>query len=1515
MKSGIKKIIPRKFSQPKKVAETGAESTSSADSELDIPGGSTPKGIQTLPSASPETPVVHGVALPQPPSVMSDCSTESSAKLKSHLSNVKKSLDDVMGSRYSGKNKVERTASSSTPPADHVPLEHVRKLTDTVVDMLRDMSKSQNSSDVYLDKSILEKQAKKYVGSGSDSLSQGSGDTSSIKESEISAKTALLKAQFLPQPEYLGDDVLPFYMDNDSVLSSETGGDPDFAFIPKTLKKRVKINWPGLIVYVLYIVAFIAYITIRSIYTMDLGSSLWYGIIVLLSEVLGAFAVLPYGLCLVLKVDDPVPEAVSRASQGLPAYTALNYHIRVLIPCYKEPLDVVTRTFLASMYAALPLNCKRTVYLLDDGKDPEKKEFVRSLNMPNAVYISGRKRAKGEMNGKSCNINNAMRHIYPGDDLEIPSNEVICVFDADQVCNADFFSKTVPLLDGGEDVAMILTPQAFSNLNHDGDIFNHANVHFWDYTQPGYDALGLISCTGTNFLLRANAFKDAGWFPEWTLTEDFALGIELKRRKWQCRYVDEYLALGEAPEEIRNCFQQRSRWAKGHFQLFSNPKRNPTFGKGAEGLSLLMRWMYGSVALSYFSAFIGTPLLMLVPLVTVWFGVFPIVINLWCAIAVTIYYPCTMFVMYYTRSLRHFKSMWFAAVANSILWWAFLKALYRATIGRWFAGTIVFKVTAKGLQKLSNLPIRDVWMATVWFIFSLVSLIFGLITYIRGDVTDTPLAISIIFIAYNMIPLYLLLQYAVYRQPMVYNLVCRLMMYTSTVLSLLGVVLVWLLYPRAYNYGDALTNSLFFMDTQRLGQLPDDFRVPWRHSAYLSEARSPVYLAENINDTLPLNDFGAFGDDFGTFDSMGVFGFGRKLRQDGGAADAFAAAADSMLNADSGSDDASTAEASPGFDPFAIQDTLTENLEPVENTPFTGSSSLFDVGVGSDPLAADPFAAGGAATTDPFAVTTDPFAAGGATTADPFAATADPFAAGGAGMADPFAATADPFTAGGSSSDPFGDFGADPFGSPSTPSDPFTNPSDPFGGMGGFGGGFGDPFGGMDPFMDPAAMELKLATPEPWDLSGGWVTGMEGGNIKSTSPIAFTTAVLSWGFMGFQDAFEKVAQSKSLLESVRVGADYLLKVHRRTPSGQALLVSRVGDAEKEVEKWYRPEDGKPRDAIAVDMSSKEGGYGADLGGSVAAGLAAASSLFMDHNDTAYSNTLLSKAREVYEDSTKAKYKFNRADYNQSELYNSTCMYDDLAWAASWLYKVTKEQRYLEDVYDHYIHYLEKEGSSTAWKYAFDWDNVFWPTNILMAQETGNATFVKHSEEYLRSWMCANNAANYTKRGRAYNAFSAPLGSTANVAMTAFMYADLIEEESAAKSQAYRCWGLSQVRYMMGDAGRSMVIGQGHNPPKRTQDRGAACPAKPNVCNRVTSYLSPEPDTYTLTGALVHGAAKSDYYIDDRTNDAARVGVETNAGWVGALGGAAMLPDGMWEICLQQFGIYREDPICGSFVTL
>lgn len=65
-------------------------------------------------------------------------------------------------------------------------------------------------------------------------------------------------------------------------------------------------------------------------------------------------------------------------------------------------------------------------------RSAEKAEWVRQVNSPELVYVSGRVRQPGEINGKSGNLNNALNQIYPPD-VEIPLDEVICVFDADQV--------------------------------------------------------------------------------------------------------------------------------------------------------------------------------------------------------------------------------------------------------------------------------------------------------------------------------------------------------------------------------------------------------------------------------------------------------------------------------------------------------------------------------------------------------------------------------------------------------------------------------------------------------------------------------------------------------------------------------------------------------------------------------------------------------------------------------------------------------------------------------------------------------------------------------------------------------------------------------------------------------------------------------------------------------------------------------------------------------------------------
>ncbi|KAK9857954.1 hypothetical protein WJX84_008696, partial [Apatococcus fuscideae] len=557
--------------------------------------------------------------------------------------------------------------------------------------------------------------------------------------------------------------------------------------IEKKYKQRNRINWLGSSVFFIYLVAFCFYMWIRVTKTLDLGQFVAYGIAILVIEIMGATATVIYGLNLILRpVYETFPDDPENPGRPLVDHP---YHIRVLIPCYKEPLEIVGRTATAALDAELPRTCQRTVYLLDDGKDAAKRKWCMQMGSE-MVYVSGRRRAPGEMNGKSANLNNAMRQIYP-EGVPIPLNEMVCIFDADQVANPDFFLKTVPLFDAGDDVGMVLSPQAYHNLKQHADIFNHANVHFWEYAQPGYDALGFISCTGTNFLTRSCAFREAGWSPEYTLTEDFALGMELKKCKYHCRYVEEYLAVGEAPDQVRNCFQQRSRWCKGHFQIFLSRRHCPLFQRG---LSFFQRMMYCTGVWSYVVGAVTTPTYILIPLLTVWAGIFPIVVSQWAALGLTVYFAAQTLVLSYTKKVKHVEALWFASVSNSILWFTYVKACWRAAMSS-CGSSLTFKTTLKGAGKLMNTALGDLWMPGGCLIVLLITLGFGIAKLVQGQTIITTLSISVVWLIYAAIPPFLICWYTVAGRGTTLQFWCRVMFVLSYAASICAIALLWAVYP------------------------------------------------------------------------------------------------------------------------------------------------------------------------------------------------------------------------------------------------------------------------------------------------------------------------------------------------------------------------------------------------------------------------------------------------------------------------------------------------------------------------------------------------------------------------------------------------------------------------------------------------------------------------------------------------------------------------------------------------
>ena len=142
------------------------------------------------------------------------------------------------------------------------------------------------------------------------------------------------------------------------------------------------------------------------------------------------------------------------------------------------------------------------------------------------------------------------------------------------------------------------------------------------------------------------------------------------------------------------------------------------------------------------------------------------------------------------------------------------------------------------------------------------------------------------------------------------------------------------------------------------------------------------------------------------------------------------------------------------------------------------------------------------------------------------------------------------------------------------------------------------------------------------------------------------------------------------------------------------------------------------------------------------------------------------------------------------------------------------------------------------------------------------------------------------------AFRHQWGSLRNVLGPAFIiaqYGHAIRDIDPKKSGRYTCWARGQLRYALGDAGRSFVVGYGNNPPQRVHHRAASCPTVtgPWGTNSPTcdfsQFNSGSPNPQVLYGALAGGPDGGDNYSDHR-DDYVRneVAVDYNAGFTGVL---------------------------------
>ncbi|WP_249010338.1 glycosyltransferase family 2 protein [Conexibacter sp. DBS9H8] len=220
--------------------------------------------------------------------------------------------------------------------------------------------------------------------------------------------------------------------------------------------------------------------------------------------------------------------------------------VDVLIPRYDEPAEIVELTVAAA--AGLRGHDVR-VWLLDDGDDQEMADLA-------ARHGVGYLTRPSHEHAKAGNINHALGCV------DAP---YVAIIDCDHVVFPEFLEATLGHFEQDPRLAFVQTPQYYANGSQPGvpGAAWHQQTLFFGAIARGKDGLGATFCCGTNVIFRRAALDETGGFPTHSITEDFALSINLHERGWHTAYLPKVLASGLGPEDMAAYSTQQLRWARG----------------------------------------------------------------------------------------------------------------------------------------------------------------------------------------------------------------------------------------------------------------------------------------------------------------------------------------------------------------------------------------------------------------------------------------------------------------------------------------------------------------------------------------------------------------------------------------------------------------------------------------------------------------------------------------------------------------------------------------------------------------------------------------------------------------------------------------------------------------------------------------------------------------------------------------------------------------------------------------
>ena len=381
------------------------------------------------------------------------------------------------------------------------------------------------------------------------------------------------------------------------------------------------------------------------------------------------------------------------------------------------------------------------------------------------------------------------------------------------------------------------------------------------------------------------------------------------------------------------------------------------------------------------------------------------------------------------------------------------------------------------------------------------------------------------------------------------------------------------------------------------------------------------------------------------------------------------------------------------------------------------------------------------------------------------------------------------------------------------------------------------------------------------DLTGGLYDA--GDHVKFNLPMAYTASMLSWSVYEYEGAYKEAGQLEYIMGDIRWITDYLIKCHPEDD----VFYYQVGDGNAD-HSWWGPAEVMTMNRPCYKVTKDN--PGSCVAGGAAAALASASIVFAK-SDKAYSDLCLKHAKSLFKFANETRSDSGYTAANGFYSSNSG-FFDELSWAATWLYIATDEKSYLDTAKECYA----KGSQDYIW--AMCWDDVHYGSALMLAKITGEKTYKDAIEKSLDWWTTGTSGGErvkYTPKGLAWLDSWGSLRYATTMGFLASVYAGSGKCD-AARQKTYIAFAESQCNYALGSTGRSFVVGFGDNAPQHPHHRTAQGSWSNNM-------NEPGSHRHTLYGALVGGPDANDGYDDSVSNYTNNeVADDYNAGFTGLL---------------------------------